>query len=108
MSYGNHDETGLGQTVGTNTHAGKRIIHRFHLRARIYIVDNRINLGRIEIERLVHYAIQVGHSIGRLYGKEFRELIARSFQYREITLLQAHHLVSVSVYHIGTGNRVYP
>ena len=108
LTDGDHDETGLCQTVSTHAHTGKRIIDSLYLRPRIYIVDNRIDLGGIEIKRLVHHSVQIGHAIGGLHLEEFGKTVARQFQLREITFLDGHHLVSVAVYHIGTRHRIHP
>ena len=60
------DETCLGQTVGTHAHACERIIYRLNLRTRIDIVHDRVDLGRIEVERLVHDSVKVCHSVSGL------------------------------------------
>ena len=110
LSDGNHDKSGLCQAVGTHTHPSERIIHGFYLRTRIDIVNNRVNLGRIEIKRLVHYTVQIGHSIGCFYFKRLRELVTSCFQRRKIAFLYRHHLVAVTVQQVrtrdGVGTRI--
>ena len=108
LPYRNHDKAGLRQAVGAYAHAGKRIIDRFYLRTRIYVVDYRIDFGRIEIIRLVHHAIEVGHTIGSFYRKEFGELVACGKKLGEIAFLQIHHLISVAVYQDSVRNGIYP
>ena len=108
LPHGYHDKSGLCQAVGTDTHPTERIIHSFYLRTRIDIVNNRINLGRIEIKRLVHHAIQIGHSIGCLYLKRFRELVTSRFQRREIAFLYGHHLITITIQQVRTRNGVGP
>ena len=75
VTHRNDNETCLSQPIGTYGHFLERIDGSFDLRTRIDIVDDRIDLGRIEVEGLVHDTIEIGHAIGGLHLKGFRELI---------------------------------
>ena len=107
LSYGNNNETGLSQTVGTYTHTGERIVNSLYLWSGIDIIDDRIYFGRIKVERFVHHTIQVGHSVGCLHLKQFRELITGCFQLREIAFLQSHDFAAVGIQQVGTRHGIH-
>ena len=54
--------------------------HRFGLRARVDIGDDRVGLLGIEVEWLVNNSIKIGDSIGGLDGVGLRELVACFFE----------------------------
>ena len=97
LSYGDHDEARLSKTVGTYVHACERIINRLDLRARIHVINYRINLCGIEIERLVHDAVKIRDAVSRLYRKEFREPVSVGEKLREVAFLKIHDLVSLII-----------
>ena len=65
----------------------------------LHIVNDWINLCRVEVVRLVHHTIEVCHAISCLHGEEFRELVTISEELREVTFLQVHHLITLIVKH---------
>ena len=54
----------------------ERLGHALGLRPGIDIRDDRILLRRVEVERLVHDAIEIGDAIVRLHRERLRELEA--------------------------------
>ena len=78
LTHADHYESCLSQTVGARCHASERIIGCLDLWSWIDIVDDRIDLGRIEVEWLVHGAPEVGDAIGCLDLEYLRELISLS------------------------------
>ena len=97
VADGDHYESGLCETVGAHRHAGERIVGGLDLRARIYIVDDGIGLLGIEIKRLVHDSVEIGHSVGCLDSEHFGELVAVGEQLAEIGALQCHDFISAGV-----------
>ena len=97
LSYRDDDEAGLGKTVCARAHTCERIIHSLDLRTRIYVINYRINLCRVEIKWFIHHSVEVRNAVCSLHLEEFRELVAVGEKLREVTLLHIHHLVAVVV-----------
>ena len=76
LTYRDNDEPGLCETVCAYAHARERIIYGLHLRAWINVIHYRIDLCGVEVERFVHYSVEVGNSVRCLYRKELRELVS--------------------------------
>ena len=59
VADGDDDHTDLGETVDAGHAPGPGYVVGLDLRARIDVISYRIDLCRIEIEWLVHYAVKV-------------------------------------------------
>ena len=66
VAHGNHYDTELGEPVGPGETLAPGDVVGLHLRTRIYIVADRIDLRGIEVIRLVHRSVQVCHPVGCL------------------------------------------
>ena len=71
--------------------------HRLGLRTGVDVGDDRVLLLRIEIERLPHVAVQVGHAVGRLDDERLGHLPADLGELRQVGLLEIHDLVAAGV-----------
>ena len=80
----------------------------FLLRAGVDVDDDRVLLRRVEVERLPHVAVEVGHAVGGLDDEGLGELPARLGQPGQVGLLQLHHLVAVGGADDGRGGQVDP
>src|SRR4051812_45979699 len=76
IPYRNNNNSYLGNTVSTRVGSGERFIYCLGLRTGIYISNDRIFFGAVEVVRLIHNTIQVGYSIIRFYLNYLRELIS--------------------------------
>ena len=94
VSDRDHNKAGLCQTIRAHTHTAERINGCFDLRARIYIIDDRIQGRRIEIKWFIHHTIEVGHAIRSLHLERFGKLVTGSQQPREVALFKRHQLAA--------------
>ena len=107
VSDRDHDKAGLCQTIRAHTHTAERINGCFDLRARIYIIDDRIQGRRIEIKRFIHHTIEVGHAIRSFHLERFGELVTGGQQPREVALFKRHQLAAVTIHQIRTRDSVH-
>ena len=63
VAYGDDDKTQLGKTVCAGKALAPFDVVGFYLGARIYIVADGIDLGGVEVERLVDGSIKVGEAV---------------------------------------------
>src|SRR5690349_15785921 len=63
ITNGNYDKTKLCQPVYSIHSSAKSFVYSLCLRTGIDVLDDRVFFGRVEIERLIHYAIQVSYTI---------------------------------------------
>ena len=82
----NHDEPELRERDVLALR--ERLGHALGLRSRVNERDDWILLRRIEIERLVHHAIQIGHAIVGLHLERLWELEPRLERRREVGRLE--------------------
>ena len=83
-----HDHSDLGEPVGAGEALAPGDVVRLHLRTRINIVADRIDLCGVEVVRLVHRSVEVGDTVGGLHLESFRELVAGLEQQAEVGGLQ--------------------
>ena len=71
---------------------GEGLGHRFGLGTRVHVRHDRVLLRRVEVERLVHHAVEVGDPVRRLDRERLGELIAGLHQSGEVSLLEVQDL----------------
>ena len=89
-----HDEAELRQGVVTRPRR-ERLVHRLGLRARVDVGDDRVALLRVEVEGLVHHAVEVRDAVVRLDPELLGELVAGFQEQREIRLRQVEEVTAV-------------
>ena len=92
VAHRDHDEAHLRQAVGAHHALGPGDVVGLDLRAGIDVVDDRIDLGGVEVERLVHRAVEVGDAVGGLDLEALRHLVARCVEQAEVSLLEQRAL----------------
>ena len=107
VTYRDDDESRLCQTVGTQVHARIGVRRGLDLRTRVYVVDDGVALRRVEVEGLVHHAIEVRHSVGGLHGEGLGELVSVGQKLREVTRLEYHQLVAEAVVESSFGDGIH-
>ncbi len=107
VTDGDYDESRLRQTVGAHGHAREGIGCGLDLRSRVDVVDDGVAFGRVEIERLVHYAVQIGHAVGGLDGECLGEFVSVGEQLREVAGFERHELVAQAVVQSRLGDGVH-
>ena len=83
-----HDEADLGEAVRAHHALGPGDVVRLDLRAGIDIVNNRIHARGIEVEGLVHRAVEVRDPVGRLDLEALRHLVAGGEQQAQVGLVE--------------------
>ena len=107
VSHRDDDESCLCQAVGPDIHARIGVRRRLDLRTRVYVVDDGVALRRVEVEGLVHHAIEVRHSVGGLHGEGLGELVSVGQKLREVTRLEYHQLVAEAVVESRFGDGIH-
>src|SRR5438093_762366 len=74
-----NDETELSELL-IGAVSAKRVRNPLLLRARINVSDDRVFFLWIEIKRLPHVAVEIGHAVGGLDAECLRQLPAGSFE----------------------------
>ena len=69
---------------------GEGVAHPFLLRAGVDVDDDRILLGRVEIERPPHVAVEIGHAVAGFDVETLRQFPAGLLEPRRVGLLQRH------------------
>ena len=92
VAHGHYDEAELGQTVHAG-HAGvPGVVGGLYLRAGIYVLDDGIELGGVEVEGLVDDSPEVGHTVSCLGCEDFGILVAVSHEAADVAGFEVHDL----------------
>ena len=97
VAHRHHDEAHLRQPVGAVHTAGEAFTYGFRLRAGIYVLDDWIFFGRVEIERFIHHTIEICDAVIGFYFKDFGEFIACSKKRTQVRCFQVENLPSFAV-----------
>src|SRR5690606_23949537 len=76
VTYGNHNEAHLCQTIQAVHASSETFVYRFCLWSWIHIFYQWVCLCRVEVERFVHHPIKVCDAVPGFYFERFRELIS--------------------------------
>src|SRR5258708_15621314 len=103
VTDGDDDHSQLSKPVDTIHPPAKGCIYGFRLRAGIDVFHQRVFLCAVEIERLVHDAVEIGDAVIGLYGEGLWEFITGREQGAEVGGLEVHDLVTGAVIKSGPG-----
>ena len=88
VAHGDDNHPQLGEPVGAGEVLAPGDVVGLHLRTRIDIVADRIDLCRVEVIGFVHRSVEVGHSVCRLDLESFGESVAGFQQQAQVGSLE--------------------
>ena len=94
VAYGHDYEAQLGQTVNAVHPRCPEVLGGLYLRSGIDVLYDGIQLGGVEVERLVYDTPEVGDAVGCLGLEYLGELVTGHEQLAEIAGLQIHDFLA--------------
>ena len=96
LTYSDYNKSELSKSVNSVHTSRPNIVGSFHLGTGIYILNDRVALGRVEIKWLVHHAPKICHTVSSFDREYLGEFVAHIKERSHIYLFQIEEFLTVN------------